>query len=60
MGGFAAMDNGYARFEHLCIPRSQLLSKFAQVTREGKYVKPPHSKLSYGSVSDHLIIVYFN
>ncbi len=28
-----------------------MLSKFAQVTNEGKYVKPPHAKLSYGGVS---------
>lgn len=28
-----------------------MLSKFAQVTDEGKYVKPLHAKLSYGGVS---------
>ena len=51
MNGYAGIDNGYARFDHVRIPRSQMLSKFAQVTREGKYVTPPHSKLSYGGVS---------
>lgn len=28
-----------------------MLSKFAHVTKEGKYVKPPHAKMSYGGVS---------
>lgn len=32
-----------------------MLSKFAQVTNEGKYVKPPHAKLSYGGVSCRFI-----
>ncbi|OCB91493.1 peroxisomal oxidase [Sanghuangporus baumii] len=50
MGGYASVDNGYARFDHLRIPHSQMLSKFAQVTKEGKYIKPPHSKLSYGGM----------
>lgn len=50
MSGYAGIDNGFARFDHLRIPRSQMLSKFAQVTKEGTYVKPPHSKLSYGGV----------
>ena len=51
MGGFAAVDNGFARFDHLRVPRWHMLSKFAHVTREGKYVQPPHAKLSYGGVS---------
>lgn len=29
-----------------------MLSKFAQVSKEGKYVQPPHAKLGYGGVSD--------
>ncbi|EJD04840.1 peroxisomal oxidase [Fomitiporia mediterranea MF3/22] len=50
MGGLPGLDNGYARFDHVRIPRSQMLSKFAQVTKDGKYVKPPHAKLSYGGM----------
>ncbi|KAL5478962.1 hypothetical protein ACEPAI_2249 [Sanghuangporus weigelae] len=50
MGGYASVDNGYALFDRLRIPCSQMLSKFAQVTKEGKYIKPPHSKLSYGGM----------
>lgn len=51
MGGMASVDNGFARFDHVRIPRGHMLSKFAQVTSEGKYVQPPHAKLSYGGVS---------
>ena len=51
MGGFAGNDNGYARFNRVRVPRWHMLSKFAQVTREGKYVKPIHAKVSYGGVS---------
>lgn len=51
MFGWPSQDNGFARFEHVRIPREQMLSKFAQVTPEGEYIKPPHAKLSYGGVS---------
>ena len=51
MGGYSAVDNGYARFDHVRIPREQMLSGFASVTPDGQYVHPPHAKLSYGGVS---------
>ncbi|KAJ7617161.1 peroxisomal oxidase [Roridomyces roridus] len=50
MAGLAAIDNGFARFTHVRIPKSHMLSKFAGVTDEGKYVTPPHAKLSYGGM----------
>ena len=51
MAGFPAVDDGFARFDHLRVPRVNMLSKFSQVTKEGGYVKPPHAKLNYGGVS---------
>lgn len=27
-----------------------MLSKFADVTPDGRYIQPPHAKLSYGGV----------
>ena len=51
MGGYSAVDNGYARFDHVRIPREQMLSGFASVTPDGQYVQPPHAKLSYGGVN---------
>ncbi|SCV72991.1 BQ2448_6916 [Microbotryum intermedium] len=39
-----------ARFDHVRIPRDQMLNRFAKVSPEGKYSKPPHDKLSYGGM----------
>ncbi|KAK0433149.1 peroxisomal oxidase [Armillaria borealis] len=50
MNGYGSVDNGYARFDHYRIPKENMLSKFAQITEDGTYVKPPHAKLSYGGV----------
>ncbi|GAA6011611.1 hypothetical protein JCM10207_002678 [Rhodosporidiobolus poonsookiae] len=51
-GGGGSVDNGWARFTHVRVPRKNMLSRFARVSPEdgGKYVKPPHAKLSYGSM----------
>ncbi|ESK95258.1 acyl- oxidase [Moniliophthora roreri MCA 2997] len=49
-GGYGNVDNGFARFNHVRIPKSQMLSRFAQVTDDAKYVKPPHAKVSYGGM----------
>jgi acyl-CoA oxidase len=49
-GGTATVDNGFARFNRIRIPKHHMLSKFAQVTDDGKYVQPPHAKISYGGV----------
>ncbi|OZJ05098.1 hypothetical protein BZG36_01355 [Bifiguratus adelaidae] len=43
-GGFNVM------FHQHRIPRENMLMKFAQVSKDGKYTKPPHDKLSYGSM----------
>lgn len=55
MAGYAGIDNGYARFNHVRIPRWHMLSKFANVTKDGQYNKPPHAKISYGGVSCYII-----
>lgn len=49
-GGMAAQDQGFARFDHVRIPRTNMFSKFAKVTTEGTYIQPPHAKLSYGGM----------
>ncbi|KAJ7718945.1 peroxisomal oxidase [Mycena metata] len=48
--GFASTDNGFARFDHIRVPKLNMLSKFAGVTDDGQYVTPPHAKLSYGGM----------
>ncbi|KAJ7589583.1 peroxisomal oxidase [Mycena floridula] len=50
LGGTPALDNGFARFDHVRIPKEQMLSQFASVTDAGKYITPPHPKLSYGGM----------
>lgn len=50
MAGYTGVDNGFARFDHVRIPRANMLSKFAKVTETGDYIKPPHAKLSYGGM----------
>ncbi|KAI8146231.1 hypothetical protein BJV82DRAFT_409746 [Fennellomyces sp. T-0311] len=49
-GGFSTTDNGYALFDHVRIPRDNMLMKFAKVSKTGEYSPPVHSKLSYGSM----------
>ncbi|KAG0033897.1 acyl-coenzyme A oxidase [Podila clonocystis] len=49
-GGFNKMENGFARFHKYRIPRDNMLMRFSKVSREGVYTKPPHAKLSYGSM----------
>ena len=44
-------DNGWARFEKVRVPKSHFLSKYAQVTKEGEFVKPPHKKLQYATMT---------
>nr|GAT48801.1 peroxisomal oxidase [Mycena chlorophos] len=50
MGAFAATDNGFARFDHVRIPKGNMLSRSAGVTDAGEYITPPHAKLSYGGM----------
>ncbi|KAL1918601.1 uncharacterized protein VTP21DRAFT_2623 [Calcarisporiella thermophila] len=49
-GGFSAMDNAFLRLHKYRIPRTNMLMRFSKVTKDGEYIKPPHSKLSYGSM----------
>ncbi|KZV61474.1 acyl-CoA oxidase [Peniophora sp. CONT] len=45
-----ATDNGFASFEKVRVPRTWMLSRYAQVTRTGDYVRPPHAKIAYGGM----------
>ncbi|GAA5989874.1 hypothetical protein JCM10908_002357 [Rhodotorula pacifica] len=52
-GAMAGVDNGFARFNHVRVPRKNMLSRFAKVEPSqdgGKYIQAPHSKLSYGGM----------
>lgn len=50
-GAYNSMDNGVLRFDHVRIPRDQLLMRLSQVTREGKYVQSDVPRqLLYGTM----------
>ncbi|KAK4557799.1 hypothetical protein RGQ29_007531 [Quercus rubra] len=38
-GAYNTMDNGVLQFDHVRIPRDQMLMRVSQVTREGKFVQ---------------------
>lgn len=50
--GYNGVDNGFLRFDHVVIPRFNLLARYAKVTREGAYVPPPkkNTKSSYATM----------
>ncbi|PWN92680.1 acyl-CoA oxidase [Acaromyces ingoldii] len=47
---FGGLDNGWVRFNHVELPRFNMLSKHAQIKKGGEYVRPPSDKLSYGGM----------
>lgn len=49
--GYNATDNGFMLFDHVKIPRFNMLSKFSQIKKgTGEYISPPNDKLSYGTM----------
>lgn len=50
LGAWGTTDNGFAIFDNVRIPARFMLSKFAQVTPDGHYTRPPHAKISYGGM----------
>lgn len=49
--GYNETDNGFARFDHVRIPREYLLMGNVEVKRDGSYIKPQHQKLFYASMT---------
>ncbi|ERN00166.1 peroxisomal acyl-coenzyme A oxidase 1 [Amborella trichopoda] len=50
-GAYNTMDNGVLRFDHVRIPRNQMLMRLSQVTRDGKYMQSEVPKqLVYGTM----------
>jgi hypothetical protein len=52
-------DNGYAIFDHVRIPRTNLLMRHCQVSRDGRYAASPlRQKLAFGGMlSGRAIII---
>ncbi|KAK7929885.1 hypothetical protein WMY93_006280 [Mugilogobius chulae] len=48
--GFSEVDNGFLKLDNVRIPRENMLMKYAKVEPDGRYVKPPSAKLTYGTM----------
>ncbi|XP_058460945.1 probable peroxisomal acyl-coenzyme A oxidase 1 [Malaya genurostris] len=48
--GYKGVNNGYLGFNNYRIPRNNMLMKNAQLLRDGSYVKPVSSVLTYGTM----------
>ena len=48
--GFEMVDNGFLRLKNVRVPRENMLMKYAQVDRNGRFSKPVHDKLGYGAM----------
>ena len=48
--GYEEADNGYLKFDHVRIPRENMLMRHSQVLPDGTYVHPKFDKLSYGTM----------
>ncbi|XP_043971390.1 peroxisomal acyl-coenzyme A oxidase 1 isoform X1 [Gambusia affinis] len=48
--GFNEVDNGFLKLENVRIPRENMMMKYSKVEPDGTYVKPPSSKLTYGTM----------
>lgn len=50
--GYASMDNGYMLFDHLRVPKSAMLSRYAEVSDEvGTFTRRGHPAVVYGSLT---------
>ncbi|KAI6207197.1 hypothetical protein M3Y99_01861900 [Aphelenchoides fujianensis] len=47
--GINTNDNGFLRFDHVRIPRRNMLMAFSKVHPDGRYEPPVHPKISYAS-----------
>ena len=58
--GFGSIDNGYARFNKVRIPRKNMLQRYSQVSNKGEFTHPKQGKLSYGSMITLRVAVISN
>ena len=48
--GYNAVDNGFLKFNHVRVPRRNMLMKHSKVDVDGTYHPPPVAKASYGTM----------
>ncbi|KAF2742569.1 acyl-CoA oxidase [Sporormia fimetaria CBS 119925] len=49
--GYASMDNGYMLFDHYRVLKSALLSRYVDVSDDGKFTRHGHPAVLYGSLT---------
>lgn len=45
--GYNTMDNGYLSFDNVKIPRTNLLSRFVEIDKEGSFTLKGDSRMVY-------------
>lgn len=48
--GYNAVDNGFVRFDHVRVPRRNMLMKHSKVDPDGTFHPPPVAKAAYGTM----------
>ncbi|KAH8824859.1 acyl-CoA dehydrogenase/oxidase [Flagelloscypha sp. PMI_526] len=55
--GWNSTDNGYLSFNHVRIPRRNMLAKNAQLARDGTYTPSKNDKLLYGGLTSSRVMI---
>lgn len=55
--GNDGIDNGWVQFDHVRIPRTQMLSKWSRVNERGEYEKSELKQLSYGALIQGRVLI---
>lgn len=57
--GRLGVDNGFIQFTNVRVPRENMLSRWAQVTKEGTFNPPPHPAISYATlIGERIYLVH--
>ena len=48
--GRYGIDNGWIQFNHVRVPRTNMLMRYSKVSREGEFTQPPIAQVSYGAL----------
>lgn len=48
--GYNVKDNGYLRFDHVRIPRENMLMRYAKVAKSGEFTKAMNEKIGYATM----------
>ena len=57
--GYLTMDNGYLKFNHFRIPRTNLLSRFASISSKGNFKMKGNPKIIYQIMVQTRIAIVF-